>query len=120
MNSKHNLYLSYGWSAILLVIIAIALSSCLSLRPETPREKLLAVEYGYLAALNTTEQLVDAGHIQGEEAIKATQLISTASAAIGAARLALNSGDPNMVELIDYANQQLLNLTKYLETQNGP
>ena len=103
---------------LLLVLVGAACTTTTD--ADTPREKLVVLEYSYQAALKTVSSMVDTGIIVGDKATKASELLEQASIAMKTARSVLLSGDDaGATQYIVLANAAVAQLITYLQTQQG-
>lgn len=109
------------WLFIITFLALPGISGCAGAggQPQTPRETLVTLEYSYQAALLTVENLVDTGRIKGDDAQKAATLVTNAKQAMGSARVAVLSGQPNSLALVTAANSIVTQLVLFLESKKG-
>ena len=100
------------WIPIVLVL-ALLLGACVTgLAPETPRERLAALEISYQAANLTIQDLVAAGTLKGEAADAVAVALEGASDAMRVARAGVDGLDA--LALLQAANTAVVALTARL------
>lgn len=105
---------------IALTFIAF-LSACsaIGINAETPKEKLVVLEYSYQGALKTILVLVNQGLIKKSDIPKISGLIDQAGDSVAAARMAVKMGASNIEQSILLATSLITQLIAYLESKKG-
>ncbi len=85
--------------------------------PVTPREQLLVLEISYQEANQGILDLVAAGILHGEAAVRVVVLLETAREAMRVARAGVDG--PNGLALLNAANQALIGLNARLREESG-
>lgn len=102
-------------SIILIPLILAACSTFAGVDLDTPKKKLVALEFTYQAALQSVDSLVTAGIIKGDSAKKVGSIIEKTGLAIRTARIALLAEDEGkFIQYLTIANTAILELTTYL------
>jgi len=110
-----------AWKPIYLVL-ALLLAACAGTfgnvpTPETPRERLAALEISYQEVNLSIQDLVAAGTLHGEAASRVADFLEAASEAMRVARTGVDA--PDGLALLEAANQALLALTARLREEES-
>lgn len=98
-----------------VMLTLFALIAACSVRPETPREKLLAAEISYQGALKEVIVLAEAGVIKGQAARQVKSAIAVVDSAMETWRA--NPDNPNYMQGAINALQPLLDLVNQLRAR---
>lgn len=115
------------FAAAALVLVVAACSGCSTFgvglpadaQPQTPNERLLALETDYGAALRAVEKAVDGGILVGQRAQQAAAIVRELDTAMQTARVAVAAGD-NTIAALNAANAVILRLHAHLAERNSP
>ena len=98
-----------------LFAIVLLLGGCaqIGINPQTPRQRLVVIEYSYQLALKEIAELADRGLLNGDKAGAAIALVQKAGAALEVARNALGSSEEQTA--LETANSIIADLIEYLQ-----
>ena len=110
-----------AWKPIVLVLVLL-LGACAGIlgnvpTPETPRERLAALEISYQETNLAVQDLIAAGTLHGEDASRVADFLEAATQALRVARAGVDSLDG--LVLLNAANQALLDLTARLQEEDS-
>ena len=108
------------WPPI-VIVLALFLGACATFNnipaPETPRERLTALDISYQETSRGIQDLVASGTLHGNAAARVADFLEAALEAMRVARAGIDG--PDGLELLEAANKALLALTARLQAEES-